>query len=183
MQKTFHTNLSEKDLDNWIKQLKNYDKLMDQAAINIVDDLSKFGAKKMKNIHQQSSFKSSTPMQFLIEGTKYEKTISMSGPQALYEEFGTGTMGEQNPHPIKEEFDLNPYNSGKTIRKVTQKVHDKTGLPLGALYWTYKDESGKTVYTQGIPAIKPGYDSFMATVKKAPSVVKKRTEEVFNKGV
>lgn len=183
MQKKFHTNLSEKDLNNWIKQLKNYDKLMDEACKNIVDDLSKFGAKKMKNIHNQSSFESSKPMEFKIEGTEYEKEVSMSGEQALYEEFGTGTMGSSYPHPVKDQYDLKPYNSGRTIRKASKKVSEKTGLPEGELYWTYRDESGQMVYTQGIPAFKPGYDSFMATLKKAPSVVKKRTEEVFSKGV
>ena len=183
MQKNFHTNLSEKDLDKWIKQLENYDKLMDEACKNIVKDLSQFGAKKMRNIATEHRFQSETPMEYKIEGTEYEKEVSMSGQQALYVEFGTGTMGAENPHPLKNEYELNPYNSGKTIRKATTKVAKKTGLAEGELYWTYRDAKGQKVYTQGIPAIKPGYDSYMATLKKAPSVVKKRTEEVFNKGV
>jgi len=190
MQKNFHTNLSEKDLDKWIKQLKNYNKLMDEACRNIVKDLSQFGAKKMRNIHQQSAYKSETPMEFKIEGTEHEKTVSMSGQQAIYEEFGTGTMGAENQHPLKKEFELDDYNShtienGGTIRynKSANSKATQEGIPVGGLYWTYKNAKGKRVYTQGIPAVREGYDSYMATLKKAPSVVKKRTEEVFNKGV
>lgn len=181
MQKTIRTHLSEKGINQWIKSIENYEKLMDEAARNIVDDLAKFGAKKMKNIHNQAKFESETPMEFKIEGDEYKKTVSMSGQQALYEEFGTGTMGEQNPHPIKDSFELNAYNSGKTIRKASANTSQKTGIKEGDLYWTYRDSNGQKVYTQGIPAFKPGYDSFMATFKKAPSVVKKRTEEVMSK--
>jgi len=178
MQKTIRINLNEKELNDLTKRLDNWAKMMDDAAKNIVDDLSKYSAKKMRNIHQQSSFKSSTPMQFKIEGTEYKKTVSMSGEQALYEEFGTGTMGAMNPHPIKNQFDLKPYNSGRTIRTVSKGVSEKTGLQEGTLYWTYKDEGGQTVYTQGIPAFKPGYDSYQATLNKTPSIIKKRMSEV-----
>ena len=183
MQKTVRTQLSEKDLDKWIKQMNSCEKLMKICAKNIVDDLSKFGAKKMKNIHNKSSFQSSDDMQFIIEGNDFSKTVKMQGTQALYEEFGTGTMGAQNPHPTKDAFGLNPYNSGKTIRKASAKVSEKTGIKEGDLYWTYTDSTGQKVYTQGIPAIKPGYDSFQATLKHAPTVVKKRTEEVIERVV
>lgn len=179
MQKNFRTSLSEEDLEKWMKQLKNWDKLMDIAARAIVDDLANFGLKKMKNIYNNNNFTTSAPMDFSITGTEYEKTVAMSGEQALYEEFGTGTMGEENPHPLKGDFNLNPYNSGKTIRPVSNKLAKETPFKEGELYWTYHDSTGQKVYTQGIPAHKEVYDSLQATIKKAPSVVKKRTEQVF----
>lgn len=181
MQKTFRTNLTIEDLDKMKKQLKNWDALMDVAAKNIVDDLANFGMKKMKNIYNTSHYKDSTPMDFSITGTEYEKTVSMSGEQALYDEFGTGTLGAMNPHPLKNQFDLNPYNSGKTIRmnKDAKSEASQNGIKEGTLYWTYYDENGEKHYTQGIPPEKEVYDSLLATIKKAPSIVKKRTEEVF----
>lgn len=176
MNRNIVTGLSNKELDELARNLDNWADMMKKATVNIVKDLSEYGLQRMQEIYAeaQSQYEDSTYMDFSITGSEIEKTVSMSGPQALYDEFGTGTIGEQNPHPIKNEFGLNPYNSGPTIRRAGKDVE---GIKEGDLYWTYKDESGVVHYTQGIPAQKEGYDSLKATIKKAPEIVKKRMEE------
>lgn len=176
MNRNIVTGLSSKELDNLAKQMDNWAEMMDKASKKIVEDLANYGLEKMQEIYAeaQSKYEDTTAMDFSITGTETEKTVSMSGPQALYDEFGTGTIGAENPHPIKSEFGLNEYNSGSTIRKAGKNV---PGIKEGDLYWTYKDEGGAVHYTQGIPAQKEGYDSLKATIKKAPEIVKKRMEE------
>ena len=151
--------------------------MLNKASKNIVQDLADYGLKNMQRIYGQSNFKSSSDMDFGMTGTEYDKTIFMRGEQALYCEFGTGTEGQQSPHPQKNEFGLNPYNSGKTIRPMTPELKEKLGIPIEGLYWTYKDSNGNIVYTQGTPAQKEGYDSFKAMTKKAPYFIRKRVEE------
>lgn len=176
MTRNIVTGLSNKELDELTRNLDKWADELKKASISIVKDLSEYGLQKMQEIYveAQSKYEDTTPMDFSITGTETEKTVSMSGPQALYDEFGTGTIGAENPHPAKNEFGLNPYNSGPTIRVATENTK---GINPGELYWTYKDESGVVHYTQGIPAQKEGYDSLKATIKKAPSIIKKRMEE------
>ena len=182
MRRTIKTELGTKELDKVIRQLEKFEELRNKMAKNMVEDLSKFSSKKMKNIRNRSTFKSSSPISFRIDGSDFKKTVSMIGEQVLYEEFGTGTQGAMNPHPIKDEFALNEYNSGKTIRMNKSKSSEasKHGIPEGTLYWTYKNGKGEKVYTQGIPAIKAGYDSYQATVKHIPVVTKKRLSEIID---
>lgn len=177
MSRTIKINLSTDELNNLQKQVENWATMLDKATKNIVKDLSELALNNMQKIYNQSNFKSSTPMDFSITGTEYVKDVKMSGEQALYCEFGTGTMGAENSHPQKNEFGLNPYNSGRTIRMMTPELKAKKGIPIDGLYWTYRDESGNIVYTQGIPAQKEAYDSLKFIGKKAPSIIKKRVEE------
>ena len=176
MRRNIVTGLSNKELDALVAQMDNWAKLMEKASKNIVNDLAEYGFNKMQDIYKeaQKSYQDMSSMDFTITGSETEKTVSMMGEQALYDEFGTGTLGEQSPHPIKSEFGLNAYNSGPTIRKAQKEIN---GIKPGELYWTYKDEAGVTHYTQGVPAQKEGYDSLKATIKKAPEIIKKRMEE------
>lgn len=176
MNRNIVTGLSNKELDALVKNLDNWAEMMKKASVNIVKDLSEYGLGRMQEIYAeaQAKYEDSSYMDFSITGSELEKTVSMSGPQALYDEFGTGTIGEQNPHPIKNEFALNAYNSGPTIRKANENT---PGIEPGELYWTYKDETGQLHYTQGIPAQMEGYTSLKDTIKKAPSIIKKRMEE------
>ena len=107
--------------------------------------------------------------------------VALVGPNAIYDEFGTGEEGAADPHPLKGNFDLNPYNSGYFV---SRQVDDK-----GLHYWIYKPMSGNSYFdvdgikgkTHGIPSGKMIYyasthvrnikdqiirDELNATVKK-----------------
>lgn len=180
MNKTYRISLGSKGLKEMEKKLDTWVERMDKASKNIVDDLANYGLKKMIEIYNGSNFESSEPMDFGITGTDYKKEVFMSGTQAIYNEFGTGTEGQMRPHPAKNNYNLNDYNSGRTIRPATKSVSEKTSIPTGGLYWTYKDVNGDVVYTQGTPAQGEGYYSLLATVEKADEIVKRRVEEILN---
>lgn len=171
--------LGTKELEQMQKELQEFKKRLIIASEKTVNDLAEFGLDKMQEIYNSSGVEDSTPMDFSIEGDSLEKTVQMSGEQALYDEFGTGTIGSENPHPAKSNFNLNPYNSGSTIRKneSATSAASLNGIPVGALYWTYTDSNGNKVYTQGIAAQKEGYDSLKETIEKVPEIFKQRMEE------
>lgn len=77
------------------------------------------------------------------ENGKAKGSITMQGPNAVYDEFGTGEYGADNPHPLKGNFGLNPYNSGPFV---STHINSK-----GRHYWFYKG------YTEGIPSGKQMY--------------------------
>jgi len=181
MNRSYSVELSTKELDDIQKTLDRWANSLDKVAENIADDLANIALDEMLKIYReaQQQYQDSTPMDFSITGNKNEKKVAMSGQQAIYDEFGTGTKGEESDHPPKEGYGLNPYNSGKTIRKNkgNNTKASQNGIPVGGLYWTYYN-NGKKVYTQGIPAQKEGHNSFKKVIKDAPSVIKKRIEEV-----
>ena len=84
--------------------------------------------------------------------------IIASGHDVIYLEFGTGDIGQANPHPEKNKYELNAYNSGETIRDANEHSA-KHGITSGK-YWTYKREGmDKPKYTQGIPAGKQMFNT------------------------
>lgn len=166
---------SEK-LDN---VLQNITTNLESVTKNVIDDLAELALDEMQKNYAAAEYQPGEEMDFYKTGSDTEKTIAMSGPQAVYSEFGTGTQGGLHPHPKKNEYGLNPYNSGPTIRAATSKVNNEHGIPVGTLYWTYKDPSGEIQYTQGIPAQKEVYNAGQTVLNKMPSIIKKRLGEIF----
>ena len=158
--------------------LENFN--IQEISQKIIDALAERALDEIKNNYSKAEYgQAGEHMDFLKEGTVDEKTVSMAGPQAWYSEFGTGTYGEMQPHPLKDRFGLNPYNSGPTIRPASEKVSMKTDIPVGSLYWTYKDGNGYIHYSQGIPAQKQVYDAGQTIKKELPEIVDKYMKEVF----
>ena len=93
----------------------------------------------------------------IVSGTLTNGTsgyIALTGESAVYDEFGTGDEGANNPHPMKNNFPLNPYNSGPTIRLDEFDRH----------YWIYKPMAGEPYFdeygiTHGIPSGKQMYNT------------------------
>lgn len=165
------------------KEIADMKAKMPIAAKRIVKELSEYGLEDMKKTYNSYEFKGSHPSTFYMEGTDTEKKLVMQGPQAIYDEFGTGTLGEISPHPIKEEFNLNGYNTGRTIRPankydVRRAAEQGVNIQLGHLFWTYKTEDGQKIYTKGTPAQQEVYDAMNKTHSKAPEVIKKVMKEV-----
>lgn len=147
------------------------------AADKTADELADIGLKEMQNTYDANPYKPEGGMSFNVYKQDNTRTVAMEGSQALYEEFGTGTIGERNPHPRKQESGLNPYNSGETIRPATAKDNAISGIPVGELFWTYKDEKGQKHYTQGIPAGKEAYNAGQKVVQDAPNILIKQIKE------
>jgi hypothetical protein len=153
---------------------------MKARAQKIIDALAERALEEIKNNYSKAEYgQAGEYMDFEKIGTVDEKTVSMSGPQAWYSEFGTGTYGEMQPHPLKDRFGLNPYNSGPTIRPASEKVSMKTDIPVGSLYWTYKAENGQIYYSQGVPAQKQVYNAGKTIEKELPEIVDKYMKGMF----
>lgn len=178
MPKNVTIELSTDEINALKQKVSNWSSMMKTAAKKYVSDMAEYSLQIMQKNYNQNPFKGNTEMDFFSSGTDFDKTVGMSGPQAIYEEFGTGTEGESMPHPIKSEFSLNAYNSGRTIRRASENVNERAGIGVGELYWTFKDDSGEIVYTQGVPAGREVYDAFQSAKRKSPSIAKERLEEV-----
>lgn len=100
-------------------------------------------------------------------------TISLSGPNSIYDEFGVGEEGANDPHPQKSEFSfLNPYNSGPVVSSHISKN--------GKHYWFYGPMRGKpyfdskTGYTEGVPSGKQMFNTSLYVREIKDDIVKKK---------
>ena len=180
MNRKITVGLNQEEISNLINQLESISEKLEKIGNKINDELAETGLKEMQNNYRSAEYQAEDGMGFAKAGSETEKKISMIGTQAIYTEFGTGTYGEQNPHPQKSQFELREYNSGRTIRKNKNagSVASENGIPLGGLYWTYKDLEGNKHYTQGIPAQKIVFDANKTMKEKIPSICKEAVEEV-----
>lgn len=168
--------IDSKKLDEFLENTTSH---LESASKRIIDNLAELALKEMQENYSKAEYQAGETMDFGKTGTESSKRVFMGGPQAAYSEFGTGTQGAMHPHPRKNEFNLNPYNSGETIRPATPKVTEKTGIATGTLYWTYQDDSGEVHYTQGIPAQKEVYNAGKTAIKKMPKIIKEELKEMF----
>lgn len=170
--------------DKLDKFLENVEENLQKVSTDIIEDLANLAYDEIYKNYSKSEYQQGSSMDFSKTGSNTEKTVSMSGPQAWYSEFGTGTRGELQSHPLKKRFNLNPYNSGETIRRASEQVAKKekaieAGIKEGDLYWTYKDANGVVHYTQGIPAQKEVYEAGQKVEKELESIVEKHIKEMF----
>lgn len=108
-----------------------------------------------------------------LSGSKSRGTVELTGTDAVYYEFGTGEEGLNNPHPVKENFGLRPYNSGPTI-KINKSGQHYWFVPKGQFIpSTYVSANG---YTQGVPAGKQMY----STAQHLRSIKNKIIKEELN---
>ena len=153
---------------------------VDDLKDTIIDDFKKVGLEEIQNSLNSSNFEASEP----VNAIERENAIGIQGVQALYDEYGTGTIGKNNPHPEKDSapIQLNDYNSGKTIRpnKRSTSSASQNGIPLNGLYWTYKFE-GKKIYTQGRPAGMHIYKAKNKIKSQMDKIIKKRVGEYISK--
>ena len=167
------------ELAEKINTLKNDLKKVDKK---IVEKLSDYTISEIQNNYSATSFKDGNDdVSFFQKGSETKRTVGVTGTQVLYNEFGTGTQGEQSPHPLKSNYGLHGYNTGKKIRKATIKVNEISGLPIGVKYWTYKNKSGETVYTTGIPAGLQVYNAAQSLKLKKQQIIKQEVSDVLSK--
>lgn len=104
----------------------------------------------------------------IIETAKGYSIIA-KGEEVLYAEFGTGEYGQDNPHPKKQEFNLNPYNSGPIV-----STHINAN---GRHYWFYDNQ-----YSEGNASGKQMFNtSRFLREKVIKEVVKEKVGEVISK--
>lgn len=181
MSRNITIGLSATEVDNLISELEAIEKKLAKIETTIVDNVAEYGLDRMQKNFSESQYQPVDGVGFAKVGTERDKSIKMIGTQVIYHEFGTGTMGQNDPHPQKNMFTpgLKDYNSGRTIRKNKNPNGNASlnGIPLGELYWTYTQD-GEKIYTQGIPSQKTVFKTMEDIKSEMPNILKQSVEEV-----
>lgn len=171
--KTIKLELSKSGIIEAKEKLIKIQNNLEEANKNIINDMATLLEEQIKNNYASSPYTDGNDdVRFFKEKDDRKVIVGVKGGQVLYREFGTGTEGLNAPHPMKKNYKLNEYNTGRTI-----KVNSKNG----ELFWIYKDKSGQPVYTQGIPAGKEVYNAATILKGKKISIYKKRVGEALSK--
>lgn len=171
-------------INSVINKLNKFRSSYSKLQTEILDEVAEYTKNEIEKNYQSSQYEEeSGDRNIMINKAEKSRTITVSGSQVLYTEFGTGTIGESHPHPEKSKYNLNPYNSGKTIRpnKKKDSTASKEGIPLNSLYWTYINKSGEKVYTQGIPAGMQVYRAVQNTKKKIKPITQRKVADLLSK--
>lgn len=172
--------LSVTNINDLIKTVNGLHTDIENSETVVVKQLTKKGAEignLTNNIAPQSGLqKSQVIYRITDKGTK--GYVALKGPSAVYDEFGTGTEGAKNAHPLKGQTTthLNPYNSGPYIKRGED----------GHLYWVYKPMAGKPYFdkkghTQGIPSGKQMYTASTYVKFIKDSVIEKEFNSMINR--
>ena len=180
MKKSIKVDLSTKGLDNLSKKLEKFKTNLEKANTEIVDEIAEYGLKEIQTNFSTFDIDGNEDVSFFKEGTNTHKKIGARGSQVLYVEFGTGTEGANNPHPLKSEFGLKGYNTGRTIRSAKPYVSAKTGILVGEKFWTYK-QNGQIVYTTGIPSGQGVYRASRSIKKIKSKIIKEKVGDALSK--
>lgn len=152
MNKVVNIAFNQKDIGDVIKKLENLNKDLKNLDDKLIKEIAYDGLTKLDMLYANTPYQPNvSDIETHVDKTTLGYTIVATGKDVVYEEFGTGDIGESNPHPEKNEYPLNDYNSGRTIRPANE-YSSEHGITSGK-YWTYKKD-GTIYYTQGIPAGK-----------------------------
>lgn len=164
--------LSQNSIGNAVKYtrvLKNEIKDANYVIVSKLTEIGEHHARVLNAAAPQSGVTKSQVMKPVITTTqtKVYGTVALFGENAIYDEFGTGEEGAANPHPMKNDFPLNPYNSGPYI------FYNQFA---NRYQWYYKPMAGKPYFneygaTSGIPAGKQMYNTTKYIRAKQKDVV------------
>lgn len=163
------------------------------ASTEIIEDLVKEGMKFASGYNATAPYTGTEPSKIIgkLTQNKNKAYIAMTGPNAVYDEFGTGEEGASNPHPLKGNFGLNAYNSGPFVSTHINRY--------GRHYWFHrtpdnpyyninnnhnKNSSGKqkdTGYTEGVPSGKQMYNTSKYIREIKDDVIKHKIQEALQR--
>lgn len=170
--------LAKGELKSFISRVRRLRKEAPATRRKIISDLRAEGLSQISRSLSSSNYVGSEPTSIYSNSSK----IGIIGTQSIFDEYGTGTIGERNPHAEKGISGLKPYNSGDTIRPNDRDTSNATaqGIPVGEKYWTYK-LNGKKIYTQGRPAGMHVYKAKMRIKRYIKRITQKRVKEWLSK--
>lgn len=152
-------NLDLKAISNLTNNLEMFSNELTRMQDSLSEDIASTGLIYLQNQYASSKKDDNiTDINPGIEKTMNGYNIISSGKDVIYEEFGTGDKGEKSPYKgDKSKYNLNEYNSGKTIIDISkisnQSILDELathGIVSGK-FWSYS-KNGDTKLTQGVPA-------------------------------
>lgn len=127
------------------KEIQDYKNSLNKATNSLVSDLVYLGTTELnRNMIGISNLDGNSPG--LIAGSVFGTygTITQSGPQIAYLEFGTGGVGQSNPHPQAVDagwdYDL----------KLSDRAHRTRNGVEG--WWYFNELTNESTFTPGIVA-------------------------------
>lgn len=165
--------LSEYHINSVIRSINGIKNTIKYAQFNITEELVNKGVKKgnaFNNKAPRSGLETSVVVGTKAKRNSFENSVfgavTLKGPHAIFEEFGTGEVGKEDPHPQAGtlSFTVPPYSgyiTGDFVRTHINKY--------GRHYWFYSPMGGKHTrkngyihrngYTEGIPSGKQMYNT------------------------
>lgn len=142
---TFQADLSISSLDKLLSNVKSYRDKVNAAPEKITARLAEIGAQAInENISGITDLDGNAPGTVSTSVSGSHATVSQSGDQIAYLEYGTGEQGTDSKHPEYKAAGWH-YGSGKNIRRMKN----------GKLMWHYYDKlKWHCRITNGIPAQK-----------------------------
>ena len=149
------------------------------ASKEIIEELVNSGKNTAEALNNSAPHSGTEPSIVLGKITENGNKgyIALTGDSAVYDEFGTGEEGASDPHPLKDNFGLNPYNSGPTI------FYNQFA---NRYQWRYYPMRGKPYYTEsgltsGIPSGKQMYNTSKYIREIKDDVIKHKIQEALQK--
>lgn len=177
--------LSEYDISSLIQKLEGFEETFNSTAYDIVNKLVDIGGEqaiKFNSIAPKSGTEDNVVLKegAKIEGSKVTGSVVLYGPNAVFDEFGTGEEGRDNPHPLagKIRFTMPPYSGYVTGPYVSTHINPDNGRH----YWIYKPNGSLPSYqddgyTEGIPSGKQMYNTLQSIRDAKKSVIRECTKE------
>lgn len=173
--------LTVADIDLLLENVKLFADDMTIANERIVEKLVSEGAKIARQTVNSAPYSGTEPSIIVDRITSGGKKgyIALRGKKAVYDEFGTGEEGADSPHPLKNNFALNPYNSGPTIR--VNPITDRHYWIIPDGYYVPSEYVQEGGYTEGIPAGKQMYNTSIYLHSIKDEVIKKELQDTIKK--
>ena len=163
--------LSTKDLQSTIKSLQKLSSGLQDLQTTICKDVAELGKEYLDDEYSQAQTDQTIDISTIstsIEATKRGYSIFAKGSDVVYEEFGTGEEGHDNPHPDKNKYNLNDYNSGPFVSTHINKYNRH--------YWFYKG------YSEGNPSGAEMFNTVRFLKEKGiKDVCKKKASDLLSK--
>lgn len=162
MPKTISFGLSVKEVQNAIKEVKEYQKSLDYKIDLLCDRLAEIGIKTIKENLPSTSTNVGCESEKIVHGQRIN--IYAEGKLILFFEFGSGIKyNSGNKHPKESEF-------GYGVGTYPDQTHafDPNG-------WWYLGEDGEYHHSYGVKATMPMYKAGM----EIRNQVRKIAKEVF----
>lgn len=146
------------------------------ATEEIVETLSTEGGNKAAELNAVAP-QSNAQKSIVDFGNKgFHGYITLEGPGAVYDEFGTGEEGADDGHPMKGFYGLNPYNSGPFVSTHINRQ--------GRHYWFTPNNSPQKKYpnnyTEGIPSGKQMYNTLQYVRRIKGKVIKEKISDALD---
>lgn len=176
MKYSINKTLTSKNLRSIRTQIRNLRKELKQSVATINSNVAKECADTMLEKHD-SFIETLPPDPYIhsvmtkVDNMRNKSVARMFGPSVIYDEFGTGDVGDRNFHPQHDKFGMNEYSSGPYVSTHS----DEQGH-----YWDF--DNYKKI--RGVPAGLFFYDTVNEMKDgRAKDIAKKAINETVNKSI